>query len=380
MSKRRRFELLGFTLAIACACMPSLGHAAGGTRPLDVADIFSIESLGNGFGGPAAYSEDGKQLAVTRLRPKSGRRDFIVDILDGNDLGDVWVRRSAGALINITRGAEDGSGWWAPRWSPDGRYLAMLSTRGAKSSGEVHLWVWDSNSEELRLLVQRVDPGLMVWESRLGSPYQWLDSENIVCAVMHSEVLLDMSQTHAQRVTQAAWPKAAKGSEVTASVLDSGKVSETSDLPGRLVRVNVVTASQTTVMNASTASWQVSPDRRLVAFARKVDKYTLQKGEVAFDGVKDRYTIDIARRDGSVVMSADGVARDFITGSLRWSRSGAKLAFLSHRPRRDEPPLLVVIDMAARTTSTVELGTLDLSRDEHSLLTQEAPIEWTADE
>src|ERR1700722_6376233 len=97
-----------------------LAQARAGQRPFEVDDLFNIEDVGRYFGGPYAFSADGGQLAFVRVRPKSTLANHKWEYLWGNAGGDVWVQPKVGAdAINITNGQSDGSGWWAPQWSPD---------------------------------------------------------------------------------------------------------------------------------------------------------------------------------------------------------------------------------------------------------------------
>ncbi len=98
------------------------------SRRLTVDDLLKLEEVGE-----VALSPDGRWLAYVLKRPRSTARFHKYDFLAGGDRGDVWlVDSSGGAPENLTRGAEDGSGYWAPCWSPDSERLAMLSTKGGK--------------------------------------------------------------------------------------------------------------------------------------------------------------------------------------------------------------------------------------------------------
>lgn len=87
--------------------------------------------------GETALSPDGRWLAYVIKRPRSTATFHKYEFLFGGDRGDVWlIEVGGGARQNLTGGAAEGSGYWAPSWSPDSARLAMLSTRG----GIVHLW------------------------------------------------------------------------------------------------------------------------------------------------------------------------------------------------------------------------------------------------
>ena len=87
--------------------------------------------------GELALSPDGRWLAYVVKRSRATANFHKHDFLGGGDRGDVWLLDTTdGVAENLTRGGEDGSGYWAPIWSTDGERLAMLSTR----AGNIHLW------------------------------------------------------------------------------------------------------------------------------------------------------------------------------------------------------------------------------------------------
>lgn len=137
-------------------------------RPFEVADPFELETLGMYSRGPYSWSPDGLDLAFTRARPVRSVAIHKWEFLWGNASCDVWVALHAGdQLENITCGEEDGSGWWAPQWSPDGQRLAMVSTR----HGNVHLWVGDRATRKLRQIDQH---GIALFMAPHKRPFAWL--------------------------------------------------------------------------------------------------------------------------------------------------------------------------------------------------------------
>src|SRR6266536_2415083 len=146
--------------AFAVLCVSSVANATalgqqGGTLTPD--DVMKIEQIGGAlFSGEAAFSPDGRSVAYVRQRPLLSVRTYLQawSHLDIHiDRGDVWVAPVAGGqAINITKGDADGSGYWYPRWSPDGEHLAMLSTKGG---GNVHLCVWEKATGRLTKLSDR---------------------------------------------------------------------------------------------------------------------------------------------------------------------------------------------------------------------------------
>ncbi len=116
-------------------------------------DLFRLEQIGRYFGGPFSFSPDGSMLAYVVQRGKETATLHKQDFLWGNDRADVWLAdlQSGVEAVNLTHGVTDGPGFWALAWSPDGKHLALLSTRG----GNVTLWVWEQAGGLLRQLTKR---------------------------------------------------------------------------------------------------------------------------------------------------------------------------------------------------------------------------------
>lgn len=122
-------------------------------RTLRPDDLFQLEEFVEHWGGGFAVSPDGATLAYALRRPRSAARHIKWPWLLGNDRADVWLQELDGASPprRITDGEADGTGFWAPAWSPGGRYLALVSTRG----GGVRPWLWERKSRSLRPLSER---------------------------------------------------------------------------------------------------------------------------------------------------------------------------------------------------------------------------------
>ena len=137
---------------------------AQGKRPLSVDDLFNLKEVRD-----PQRSPDGKWVAYTVAR--------AIKDTDKNDT-DVWMVSWDGQQqIQITSSPEGES---SPRWSPDGQYLAFLSSRqGAKGAqiwllnraggeavklteikGGVSDYSWSPDSKRFVLVVEEPDPAV----------------------------------------------------------------------------------------------------------------------------------------------------------------------------------------------------------------------------
>ena len=343
-------------------------------RAFRVDDLFEMEDVGHYFGGPYSFSADGKKLAFTRIRAKKTLGNFKWEYLWGNAGGDVWVQEAPGREpVNITNGASDGSGWWSPLWTPDGSKIAMLSTRG----GNVWLWIWDARTRRLRQISSRaVDFGGDIHES----PYVWIDSQHILCAVLPAgEQPLGMKiELQTPMLASAAWPKVAKGVEATASILESGVPVNLRDRPqGDLLLIDASGGAEKVIQHGNTRYFQISPNRKAVAFTRQVSIYVPKPDEslafssVTFGGLA---TIALVKMDGTSMDVQGDIAKSVVEDSLRWSPDGDELAYFGYVDGQDQPPQLYRLNFAHQTAAIVPLKNLDATPP----IRQSTQVEWTA--
>ena len=140
-------------------------------RRLTPHDLLCLEGLRE-----AALSPDGRRLAYVHTRARRTAGVHRYDWLSGGERGDVWIADAAGGPPrNVTCGADDDSGHWAPSWAPDGKRLALLSTRGAN----VRAWVYDIDSGALRRLCERA-----VDLDSHARPMLWVSGDEILLATL----------------------------------------------------------------------------------------------------------------------------------------------------------------------------------------------------
>ena len=289
-----------------------------GRRLLTAHDLSCLEELSE-----PTLSPDGRRLAYVRKRTRHTATFHKHDFLSGGDRCDVWLVDVAGGTPqNLTRGAEDGSGHWAPIWSPDSKRLALLSTRGAN----VHAWVCDVSARTLHRLCERgVDLGSH------AAPMVWVSGDEILIATLPAgerpgRMTVEIA---AAQIAMREWPKAWRGLEPTASVLDSGTAKPFEERPqGALVLADAAAGTQRPVMRGLFRDLRIAPDGRHVAFFRQVD-VRRPRADVTLERLGgDIVRLGIISADSTLL--ADGVQEieQPAGSSLRWSADSTEIAVL----------------------------------------------------
>ena len=369
MIARVRIAVLSAAVGLAAVLAAGAALAADAPRPFRLDDIFELEDVGRYYGGPWAFAPDGRALAFTRVRAKKTLTNHKWEYLWGNAGADVWLQRAPGeAPSNLTKGESDGSGWWAPQWSPDGRRIAMLSTRG----GNVGLWVVEPGGQP-RLLTKRGVDLVQVREQ----PFLWVDDARILCPVLpEGEQPMSMRvELHTPQVATREWPKTAAGKESTASVLESGVPVDLSKRPqGQLLLIDTATGASTVVVERNTTAWQLAPKGGLVGYAVQTGIYTPRANEPLRLASSGTYTVDLRHLDGRAVRLDGRLPEDVFPQSLRWSPDGRELAFIAFGAGRGRTPDLYRVDVESGRLARTELGALDAE----PAVGLETQLEWTA--
>ncbi|WP_158828060.1 S9 family peptidase [Mucilaginibacter lacusdianchii] len=131
-------------------------------KPLKPADVYRISTLADQQVAP-----DGKWIAYSLSD---------VDTARNRRVSHLWMQSWDGQQsIQLTHGDEAAS---APRWSPDGKYLAFLSARESKNGSQV--WLMDRRGGEGKKLTN-------ITKGNLNS-YAWSpDSKRLVLAIEDPE-------------------------------------------------------------------------------------------------------------------------------------------------------------------------------------------------
>lgn len=329
----------------------------------------------------ATYSSDGQAVALVISRPKLSEPPANVNSLVIPEAhADVWVQAAPGEpLTNITQGERDSSGWWEPRWSPNGEQLAMLSTRG----GEIHLWVWNRKRQSMRQISTETVRPEQVWNVR---SFAWLSDSELMYLTPPEGTRVGTG-TGLQDVVEYAksgWERALRG-EVTSNVVESGRYIY-QDL--RLVRRNIAEASgkvvARTMVNRGaygqpSGIWWPSPDGRFVAvvspgpveynYAVSMRVGAPRNIEI-FDAAGQRLSIELPKNvlTTTVTWTADGRELVFFANGaaplnsiLLHGLAGAEVFENKDLPLSN-PARLYRVDVARKRVREVSTGEIDLGQ------------------
>jgi hypothetical protein len=260
-----------------------------------VDDLLSLEqitpiSTGRTTFAPIAISTDGLQAAIVVQRRRNPGDQYGWAGLASSERADVWlVSTKGGPATNLTHGESDASGFWAPRWSPDGKRLAMLSTRGAAC---VRIFVWEAGNNAIAPVSQRcTDVGYSTLLARTGESgsFVWRNSITLIATtlppgelgtVMTGSVGIELFATK-------HWAAAHRGLQATASIRQAG-IGEDQPLSSEeIIEIDVVTAS-TKVLGSVPYHGQrwiyIAPDWRHAAVLSQIAPEPLKEGQAPSAG------------------------------------------------------------------------------------------------
>ncbi|MDZ7780441.1 MAG: hypothetical protein U5R14_11000 [Gemmatimonadota bacterium] len=226
-------------------------------RTLQPEDLFRLHRIGE-----VRFSPDGGVLAYERVRPgEEGPTKMLPDFPQARS--EIWLARTDGGEPRPVAGGEgDGTGWFHPRWSPDGEHLAFLSVEG----NEVRAWIWERASGETRLLTDR-----RVHLTQIGALlFHWVSPEELAVAVGPEGALgrgrILAEQTRPGLFAARRWEASWSGQEVTVDVLDSEPSGDDANpLPAAEVLVVGTDGSSRVATEGRWGLTAPSPDGRWLA-------------------------------------------------------------------------------------------------------------------
>jgi dipeptidyl aminopeptidase/acylaminoacyl peptidase len=153
-------------------------------RPLSVEDALKTYSFGET--SPLSFSPDGRWIVYMvrnnqKAHANSDEEWYIrTGLHDGDCAGELWLSNTeTGEQRKLTR--DQGSNW-DPAWSPDGRYVAFLSTQ--RENPQASVSVWDSSTNMVRI----VSP-MPIRAMYQGNEIQWTpDSRKILITAIPKEL------------------------------------------------------------------------------------------------------------------------------------------------------------------------------------------------
>jgi dipeptidyl aminopeptidase/acylaminoacyl peptidase len=368
--KHLQAMVLSIVLSLVLPLVQSYAASFGQLgRTFRIDDLFKLQQFGRD-NSAFAFSPDGKKLAFVVQRPHPSRRPKFW--LFGNERSDVYVLSTdKSAPVNVTQGEADNTGFWSPSWSPDSKWLAMLSTK----SGALSLCVWKPDGSPKRITERDVD-----LSSTMDHPYIWISATRLLVPLVPPGTTADVFKGEGQGAderTRAFWARTWQGDQVSASKLSTGVKPDLTKRPqGELVAVDVETGETQVVTRGTTRGFTVSPNQKAVAYVRRTEIYQPEPDQpLSFDGLpfKDKFSLEVVSSSGMQLLSQTPASNDVVPASLRWSPDSNELVFLSYINGRNAVSELVRFDVSRRRIDLPRIGgTEGFSAD-----SQSPQIEWT---
>ncbi len=380
----------GFKVAIVCLLIAGSVEAQSGKRAIGLDDLAKVKAVGD-----PQVSPDGKWVAYT-----VGTVDAEKDKRDA----DVWMV-SWNGIEQIRLTSTNDSSETNPRWSPDNKYLAFLTTRGDETrkkqgaqvwllnraggeaqeltniKGGVSDFAWSPDARRLVLVAKDPDPNEEPekkdgWKRKTASPividrYHFKQDREGYLQPLHSHLLLfELDKRKAESLTDGRFDEQAPVWSPDGRYI--AFVSNRTTDPDRNddTNVYVIEAKQgaqprqlTTYTGSDGGRPSWSPDGRWIAYLQgdetKYSAYSINKLAVvpAVDEGPPRILTAALDRpvSGNIVWSSDSrnllfvVADDRITYVAKVAATGGKverlttgLRVISNLSRRDDASLALL--------------------------------------
>jgi dipeptidyl aminopeptidase/acylaminoacyl peptidase len=281
---------------------------------------------------PVVFSPNGEWLAYAasdnrRVQTENEDAETMSGAPSFARGADIYLLKLAtGEATNLT-GGEGGN--WQPAWSPNGQYLAFLSSRDG--SGQERLWTWNANTNELRM-VSDVDVR--------GDAVEWTpDSRTLLVTVLqagHSPDP-DASEVSSRRTPQNRTATKATASTVT---LFQSKAPSTRDQASPasdpwgldadlrdLAAIDVASGKITRIVRGQKiAKFLLSPDGARIAYATPQRFERPGSQQILFDIV----AVNLATNQTQVL--ASNVRLGFDGAHFQWSPDSEQLAYREYGP------------------------------------------------
>jgi dipeptidyl aminopeptidase/acylaminoacyl peptidase len=292
--------------------------------PLSVDDALSAHQFAQLM--PIAISPDGKWLASTvqnhRQMTAPGVRLYVQTGVppwaSGTDI--FLVNIASGVTSNLTTGVGDN---WQPAWSPDGHYLAFLSTRDG--SGQARLWIWDAHKEVLRRASE-----VNARTTRIN----WMpDSKQVVLTTLPEQLKAELLSERKQEASQT------QDSDVSSVLVYHGEPTVhgprqdesapwSLDVYRRDLTLIQVDSGRAVVLihNKRMATYSISPAGSELAFTTPTRFERPGSQQILFD-----LTVATMSNVQTQVVASE-VRLDYDGSTFSWSPDGSLLAFRAWGP------------------------------------------------
>jgi dipeptidyl aminopeptidase/acylaminoacyl peptidase len=322
MNRQRFFGIWLFTILLASAAFPQQGEKKRGITP---EDYYAFETLSDPH-----LSPDGKLVAyvVTTIDQKQNRRN-----------SSIWLAATDGSRApwQFTTSPQSSN---SPRWSPDGQWLAFLSTRPAGSASGAG----EAPKSQVYILSMRGGEARRVTNLKNGAgSFQWSPDGTRLVTLSRT----GQSDLH---------PELADRSDVRHYRNISYKFNDTGWFDDRrshlwVVDVKTGAAKQITSgddWNDTEPQW--SPDGTRIAFVS-------DRTGKAFEDSRNTDVWVIAADGGPLVKISDHAEAD---RGPRWSPDGKTIAFVGSDKEDSSHPKIYLAPSSGNATSTLAAKGLDL--------------------
>jgi len=358
---------------------------AAKSRAMTPEDLLTVQSIRE-----TAFSPDGKWAAVVIERPKKPGEAYERGYLGGLERSDIWLASTDGKkLVNITRGEATHSGYWNPVWSPDGKRLAMVSTRGGDN---VRAYVYDFNARNLRVCsADGVDLGMRIETADSNTwTVAWLGPSQLLIGLLPPGTrplpLDELERTH--RISSRALNDVKRGRGVTASILDTSRAEPPSAQKNVTLSLLDFGTNKTRAVKRipfietrlSQRVVSISPDRNYAAIlASDYPQTALRDRRPSLEDIgRLRLGVTNLSKTNEAVAWVPNVnpasfTPAIVPTSIRWASSGSAFAFIGASPIDGVP---VAFTVRADEKKPEAVAAVKYQDSNAEILTAE-DIQWT---